>query len=69
MFRCDPSDLRVIEGNFKHLEGRSVPQSSDIVFIVEAKPCNEDLLAKKNIQQLLTALGKEASSSKFVNVK
>ena len=64
--RCDSSG-RLSEGDFKHIEGKQVPQSSDIVFIVEAKSCNKDLMMKKNLQHLLNTLNKEAISSRFNN--
>ncbi|XP_065216942.1 uncharacterized protein Apoltp isoform X2 [Planococcus citri] len=63
---CD-AEKKIHEGDFVHLDGKKVPQSSDIVFIVEAKPCNKDLLAKKNIQHLISTLNKEAVSNRYTN--
>lgn len=63
--RCDAGSSNTIEGTFKHLEGRAVPQSGDVVFIVEAKSCNEDMLNKKNMQLLIQSLSKEFISNGF----
>nr|CAD7407930.1 unnamed protein product [Timema cristinae] len=48
-----------MEGEFHKLENESVPRSTDIVFIVEAKDCNKNILEKRNMASLLTVLSKE----------
>lgn len=52
-----------IEGQFHRLLERSVPQSSDVVFIVEAKPCNQDISTKKNMPQFISILSRELISA------
>lgn len=47
------------EGKFIKLVGDDVPKTTDVVFIVEAKPCNQDLKTGKNIINIVTALQKE----------
>ncbi|KAL9926249.1 apolipoprotein lipid transfer particle isoform 1-T7 [Glossina fuscipes fuscipes] len=44
------------EGTFIQLSDSQVPQSSDIVFIVEAKPCNENLMENKSIMSVVSVL-------------
>nr|CAD7461833.1 unnamed protein product [Timema tahoe] len=48
-----------MEGDFHKLENESVPRSTDIVFIVEAKDCNKNVLENRNMASLLTVLSKE----------
>nr|CAD7442595.1 unnamed protein product [Timema bartmani] len=48
-----------MEGDFHKLENESVPRSTDIVFIVEAKDCNKNILENRNMASLLTVLSKE----------
>lgn len=50
---------QVAEGNFKRLEGDSVPRSADVVFIVEAKNCNRDMKTNSSMELLITQLSKE----------
>nr|CAD7258452.1 unnamed protein product [Timema shepardi] len=52
-----------MEGEFHKLENESVPRSTDIVFIVEAKDCNKNVLEKRNMASLLTVLSKELISA------
>lgn len=50
---------QVAEGRFKRLEGDKVPQSADVVFIVEAKSCNRDMKMNSSMELLITQLDKE----------
>ncbi|KAG7207006.1 hypothetical protein KM043_000897 [Ampulex compressa] len=50
---------QVAEGQFKKLEGETVPRSADIVFIVEAKECNRGLRGNSSIELLIVQLNKE----------
>lgn len=49
----------LVEGDFIRLKDDSVPKSSDIVFIVEAKHCNRDLTGNKSIPIMVSVLSKE----------
>lgn len=40
------------------LSGANVPKTTDVVFIVEAKSCNHNLVANKNIATIVSALEK-----------
>ena len=51
-----------VEGQIHRLTGKFVPQSSDVVFIVEAKQCNQDIATKKNIRLLINSLSAELTS-------
>lgn len=68
LFSCSVGNKKSVqEGTFITLEGRAVPQTSDVVFIVEAKFCNEDIVNKKNMLQLINAISKELISNGFTN--
>lgn len=63
---CDLSNgSYVAEGHMFELKNNDLPRTTDIVFIVEAKPCNEDLIANKNLLLVLSSLNKELNDSKF----
>lgn len=49
----------VPEGTFFKLEGPELIKRTDVVFIVEAKPCNKQISTMKNIMQLVNAMEKE----------
>lgn len=49
----------VAEGTFVELNGKDVPRTTDVVFIVEAKPCNKNLTFNKQIMSVVSALEKE----------
>ncbi|KAF7992093.1 hypothetical protein HCN44_001418 [Aphidius gifuensis] len=49
----------VAEGEFIKLENTKVPKSTDIVFIVEAKSCNNDIKRNRSIDQVIAYLNKE----------
>ncbi|XP_055389464.1 uncharacterized protein LOC129618631 [Condylostylus longicornis] len=57
----------VAEGTFITLEADSLPDSADIVFIVEAKPCNHNITQSKNIMTVVSALDKELNDVKMKN--
>ncbi|XP_012280436.1 uncharacterized protein LOC105699757 [Orussus abietinus] len=50
---------RVPEGEFRKLEGPSVPKSTDVVFIVEAKECNRAINENRSMEYLVTQMSKE----------
>lgn len=56
----------VPEGTFVDIGGQATPNVSDVVFIVEAKECNRDVFAAKNLGLLISTLQKELVS---VNLK
>ncbi|XP_015173164.1 PREDICTED: uncharacterized protein LOC107064693 [Polistes dominula] len=53
------NNTQIAEGEFKKLEGDTVPKSTDIVFIVEAKECNRNIRQNRSIEQLVNQLNKE----------
>jgi len=46
-----------------------VPSSADVVFIVEAKACNENFAEKRNVHTLLTMVLKELNDVGMTNNK
>ena len=56
-----------MEGNFMQLRNNAVPQSSDIVFIVEAKECNKNIKHKRNMDSLISLLLKELTDLKITS--
>lgn len=44
-----------------------VPKSSDVVFIIEAKECNNDLFTRRNMDLLLSILSKELIDAKITD--
>lgn len=46
------------EGSIFDLEGDNVPKTTEVVFIIEAKSCNRNLLTTKNIPTLISAMDK-----------
>lgn len=60
VFRCKLlNGTTVAEGDFVRFEQDSMPRSADVVFIVEAKQCNRDLRARKNIDTIVEMIEKE----------
>lgn len=49
------------------LTGNEVPRSSDVVFIVEAKPCNTNLTENKNIMSIVATLEEQLLAQKITN--
>lgn len=47
------------EGEFVYVQGDAVPQSADVVFIVEAKECNRNVRSTKKLDQVIEILEKE----------
>ena len=56
-----------MEGNFMQLRNNAVPQSSDIVFIVEAKECNKNIKHKRNMDCVISLLLKELTDLKITS--
>ncbi|KAL2717243.1 hypothetical protein V1478_012943 [Vespula squamosa] len=50
---------QLAEGEFRKLEGNTIPKSTDIVFIVEAKECNRGIRQNRSIEQLVNQMNKE----------
>lgn len=57
------------EGNIFELSGADVPQTTDVVFIVEAKLCNENLSVKKNMVSIVAAMEKAFNELGLMNVR
>lgn len=51
------------------MSGSEVPRTTDVVFIVEAKSCNNDLAANKNITLMISALEKGFNEIGLQNVR
>lgn len=49
------------------MQGNAVPQTVDVVFIVEAKECNRDLLKTKNFESVIELLDKELNELNVTN--
>jgi hypothetical protein len=49
------------------LEGEYLKNSADVVFIVETKECNKDIVKNKNVMTLVKSLNKELMDAKFKN--
>ncbi|XP_034937258.1 uncharacterized protein Apoltp [Chelonus insularis] len=61
---CSMTDnSSVPEGEFRKLEMSSVPNSTDVVFIVEAKLCNINIRQNRSIDLLVTQLNKELNEN------
>lgn len=68
--RCSlVNGTEVREGDSRRLEGDAVPNSSDIVFIVEAKDCNRNVKNNASIEQLISQINKEFNEQKLVNLR
>ncbi|XP_032670099.1 uncharacterized protein LOC116843644 isoform X1 [Odontomachus brunneus] len=57
---------QIAEGRFKRLENATVPQSTDVVFIVEAKSCNRDIKLNSSMEMLITQLNKELNDKGLI---
>nr|QGV11544.1 Vg4 [Tetrastichus brontispae] len=63
----DGRSLSVPEGDFRKLEGDSVPLGTDVVFIIEAKECNKML--ESGFEQLVVHVNKELANSGLNKVR
>ncbi|XP_018566495.1 uncharacterized protein LOC108907336 [Anoplophora glabripennis] len=61
------NNTEIKEGEFIRLQGSAVPQTADVVFIVEAKECNKDLIRSKNFDTVIEQLDKELSDLNVMN--
>lgn len=59
----------IAEGTVFELSGADVPKTTDVVFIVEAKLCNEKLSVKKNMGTVITAMEKAFQERELANVR
>lgn len=57
----------VPEGTFISFNASDAPSTADIVFIVEAKPCNKDIGKTKSMTSVVVALEKELNDMKIKN--
>lgn len=57
----------VPEGTFVSFNESDAPSTADIVFIVEAKPCNKDIKKTKSMISVVSALEKELNNYNIVN--
>ncbi|KFB38034.1 AGAP008807-PA-like protein [Anopheles sinensis] len=55
----------VPEGSFVPLRDADVPAAADVVFIVEAKPCNERFVQTKSINLLVDSINRELQELKI----
>ncbi|XP_017854431.2 uncharacterized protein LOC108607859 [Drosophila busckii] len=57
----------VPEGTFMELSDADIPHSSDVVFIVEAKPCNDKLEQDKSIMTIVESLEEQLQAAKLTH--
>ncbi|TDG46759.1 hypothetical protein AWZ03_006806 [Drosophila navojoa] len=57
----------VPEGKFIELSGADIPRSSDVVFIVEAKACNQNLKETKSIMSVVASIEEQLQAAKITN--
>lgn len=57
----------VPEGKFIELSGADIPRSSDVVFIVEAKSCNQNLKETKSIMSVVASIEEQLQAAKITN--
>ncbi|XP_055847743.1 uncharacterized protein LOC129913211 [Episyrphus balteatus] len=57
----------VPEGTFITLNKEDIPKTADVVFIVEAKPCNANLTFEKNLMTVVASLEAEFAAAKINN--
>ncbi|PNF28889.1 hypothetical protein B7P43_G03854 [Cryptotermes secundus] len=57
----------LVEGDFCHLKNNAIPQSTDIVFIIEAKDCNRNIKDRRNMDSLTSLLLKELTELKITS--
>lgn len=55
------------EGEFVYLNGDAVPQSADVVFIIEAKECNKDVRRLRKMDGIVEQLHKELTQLNLTN--
>lgn len=68
MFRCQlVNGTELVEGDFCHLENNAIPQSTDVVFIIEAKDCNRNIKDRRNMDSLTSLLLKELTELKITS--
>lgn len=60
LHRCQLySNVPMVEGDFSQMRGGAVPQSSDVVFLLEASKCNQYSLRRKSMPTVVNAVAKE----------
>lgn len=57
----------VPEGKFIKLSGKDVPRTTDVVFLVEAKPCNENFTIAKSMMTIVSTLEGELLAANITN--
>lgn len=48
----------VAEGSMFELSGDEIPETTEVIFIVEAKACNHNITINKNIPNVVAAMEK-----------
>lgn len=65
---CSTHDGNFVpEGNFINITDSNIKNTSDIVFLVEAKDCNKDIVKSKSITTLVTTIEKELQIANITN--
>lgn len=59
----------VAEGSMFEIKDDNVPQTTDVVFIVEASSCNQNLPVNKNMPSVIAALEKAFGAVGLLNVR
>lgn len=62
-----PNGTQLDEGEFLKLDGPDLPQSADVVFIIEAKECNKNLRRNKNFDSIIEMLDKELTDYHLID--
>ncbi|RZC41779.1 VWD domain containing protein [Asbolus verrucosus] len=66
--KCNsPNGTQLKEGQFIQLDAPDLPQSADVVFIIEAKDCNKNLRKAKNFDNVVELLNKELLGYNLTN--
>lgn len=61
------TNVQMGEGDFTKLKGPAITQSSDVVFIIEAKKCNNYSTRKKSMPMIVNSIAKELIETGLTN--
>lgn len=61
------STVPMVEGDFSQMRGGAVPQSSDVVFLLEASKCNQYSIRRKSMPIVVNAVAKELLEAGILN--
>lgn len=68
IYSCQLSNGSYVpEGSFVDLSAAEIPRSSDVVFIVEAKPCNANLKQSKSIMSVVDSIEEQLKAAGIAN--